>query len=113
MLTTLKNAFKIKEIRQKILFTLGMLVVIRIGSQLPVPGVDTKFFSQWFAQQTGGAFSFFDFKCVFQCCKHYITSAVPPRASIFSFADALNASTFTSSFLVSSPFPRIFHEQKH
>ena len=40
MLTTLKNAFKIKEIRQKILFTLGMLVVIRIGSQLPVPGVD-------------------------------------------------------------------------
>ena len=60
MLTTLKNAFKIKEIRQKILFTLGMLVVIRIGSQLPVPGVDTKFFSQWFAQQTGGAFSFFD-----------------------------------------------------
>ena len=46
MLTTLKNAFKIKEIRQKILFTLGMLVVIRIGSQLPVPGVDTKFFSQ-------------------------------------------------------------------
>ena len=30
------------------------------GSQLPVPGVDTKFFSQWFAQQTGGAFSFFD-----------------------------------------------------
>ena len=44
MLTTLKNAFKIKEIRQKILFTLGMLVVIRIGSQLPVPGVDTKFF---------------------------------------------------------------------
>ena len=60
MLTTLKNAFKIKEIRQKILFTLGMLVVIRIGSQLPVPGGDTKFFSQWFAQQTGGAFSFFD-----------------------------------------------------
>lgn len=44
MLTTLKNAFKIKEIRQKILFTLGMLVVIRIGSQLPVPGVETKFF---------------------------------------------------------------------
>ena len=60
MLTTLKNAFKIKEIRQKILFTLGMLVVIRIGSQLPVPGVDTKFFSQWFAQQTGGEFRFFD-----------------------------------------------------
>ena len=39
MLETLKNAFRVKEIRKKILFTLVMLVVIRIGSQLPVPGV--------------------------------------------------------------------------
>lgn len=60
MITTLKNAFKIKEVRDKILFTLAMLVVIRLGSQLPVPGVDTEFFAQWFAAQTGGAFSFFD-----------------------------------------------------
>lgn len=60
MLTTLKNAFKIKEIRKKVLFTLAMLVVIRIGSQLPVPGVDRSYFRQWFAAQTGGAFSFFD-----------------------------------------------------
>lgn len=60
MLTTLKNAFKIKEIRTKILFTLAMLVVVRLGSQLPVPGVDRNFFSTWFAQQTGDAFSFFD-----------------------------------------------------
>ena len=60
MLTTLKNAFKIKDIRNKILFTLAMLVVIRLGSQLPVPGVDRTFFSRWFAAQTGDAFSFFD-----------------------------------------------------
>lgn len=60
MLTTLKNAFKIKEIRTKIFFTLVMLVVIRLGSQLPVPGVDRTYFSTWFAQQTGDAFSFFD-----------------------------------------------------
>lgn len=60
MLTTLKNAFKIKEIRNKLLFTLAMLVVIRLGSQLPVPGVDRHYFSNWFAQQTGDAFSFFD-----------------------------------------------------
>ncbi len=60
MLTTLKNAFKIKEVRHKILFTLAMLVVIRIGSQLPTPGVNGKLFTQWFAEQTGGAFSFFD-----------------------------------------------------
>ena len=60
MLKTLRNAFKIKEIRQKLLFTLGMLIVIRIGSQLPVPGVNRDYFSSWFAAQTSGAFSFFD-----------------------------------------------------
>ncbi len=60
MLTTLKNAFKIREIRKKLLFTLGMLIVIRLGSQLPVPGVDRHYFSNWFAQQTGDAFNFFD-----------------------------------------------------
>lgn len=60
MLTTLKNAFKIKEIRNKILFTFAMLVVIRFGSQLPVPGVNRSFFANWLAQQTGDAFNFFD-----------------------------------------------------
>ena len=60
MLTTLKNAFKIKDIRNKIFFTMAMLVVIRLGSQLPVPGVDRTFFASWFAAQTGDAFSFFD-----------------------------------------------------
>lgn len=51
MLTTLKNAFKIKELRDKILFTFAMLVVIRIGSQLPVPGVNGEYFRSWFAAQ--------------------------------------------------------------
>ena len=58
MLTTLKNAFKIKELRRKIFFTFAMLVVIRFGSQLPVPGVDRTYFATWFAQQTGDAFNF-------------------------------------------------------
>ena len=60
MFTTLKNAFKIKELRKKILFTFAMLVVIRFGSQLPVPGVDRTYFASWFAAQTGDAFNFFD-----------------------------------------------------
>ena len=60
MLTTLKNAFKMRELRRKILFTLAMLVVIRLGSQLPVPGVDRSYFANWFAAQTGDAFNFFD-----------------------------------------------------
>ena len=60
MLTTLKNAFKIKELRNKILFTFAMLVVIRIGSQLPTPGVSGEYFRNWFSSQAGGAFGFFD-----------------------------------------------------
>ena len=60
MFTTLKNAFKIKEIRKKLFFTFMMLVVIRLGSQLPVPGINRNFFADWFAQQTGDAFNFFN-----------------------------------------------------
>ena len=60
MLTTVKNAFKVKEIRQKLLFTFLMLIVIRFGCQLPVPGVDREYFSNWFAAQTGDAFNFLD-----------------------------------------------------
>ncbi len=62
MLTTLKNALKIKEIRKKLVFTFLMLVVIRFGSQLPVPGINTTFFANWFEQQSqsGDAFNLLD-----------------------------------------------------
>ena len=60
MFKTLKNAFKIKEIRMKLLYTFAMLVVIRLGSQLPVPGVDREYFARWFAAQSGDTFNFFD-----------------------------------------------------
>lgn len=60
MFNTVKNAFKIKEVRDKIIMTLLMLVVIRLASQLPVPGVDRDYFANWFSQQTGDAFNFFD-----------------------------------------------------
>lgn len=60
MLQTLTNAFKVKEVRNRLLFTFAMLVVIRFGCQLPVPGVNRDFFSQWFEQQTAGTFGFFD-----------------------------------------------------
>ncbi len=60
MFKTLQNAFKIKDIRTKIFYTFLMLIVVRIGSQLPIPGVNRDYFSQWFSQQTGDAFSFFN-----------------------------------------------------
>lgn len=48
MLKTLQNAFKVKDVRHRIFYVLMMLVVIRIGSQLPVPGVDGSYFKTWF-----------------------------------------------------------------
>lgn len=43
MLKTLKNAFKIKDIRRRIFYVFLMLIVIRIGSQLPIPGVNSDY----------------------------------------------------------------------
>lgn len=60
MFESLKNAFRIKEIRLKLLFTLAMLLIIRFGSQLPVPGVDRDYFAQWFSSKMGDSSSFID-----------------------------------------------------
>ena len=60
MLKTLQNAFKIKEVREKLLYTFFMLVVTRIGSQLPIPGGNTTFFQELFTRQSNDAFGFFN-----------------------------------------------------
>ena len=60
MLETLRNAFKIKDIRSRIFYTLVMLVIIRIGSQLPLPGVNAEVIANWFANQGTDALNFFD-----------------------------------------------------
>ena len=60
MFKSIRNAFKVKELRGKILYTFMMLVVIRFGSQLPIPGIETSFFADWFARQTTNAFGFFN-----------------------------------------------------
>ena len=60
MLKTLQNAFKIKDVRRRIFYVFLMVVVIRIGSQLPIPGVDQSYFKDWFASQSNDAFNFFD-----------------------------------------------------
>lgn len=60
MLETLRNAFKIKDIRSRIIFTFLMLIIIRIGSQLPIPGVNNEVFAQWFESQTADGMGFFN-----------------------------------------------------
>ena len=68
MLQALGNIFRIPELRQKIIFTLIMFAVFRMGTHIPVPGVDPSAIEQLFAQGTlfglldlfsGGAFSKF------------------------------------------------------
>lgn len=60
MFQTVRNAFKIKEIRERLFFTFLMLVVIRIGTAIPLPGVDGTVISNWLSQTAGDSFGFFD-----------------------------------------------------
>ncbi|MBP3339430.1 MAG: preprotein translocase subunit SecY [Lachnospiraceae bacterium] len=60
MFKTLRNAFKIKEIRSKVFYTFLMLVVIRLGSQIPVPGMNRDVVANMFSSiSSTDAFNFF------------------------------------------------------
>lgn len=62
MLETLKNAWRVEELRKKILYTLFIIFIFRLGSAIPVPFVDFGALAQVFAQQTanGSMLSFID-----------------------------------------------------
>ena len=59
MFQTLRDAFKIKDLRRRIGFTFFMLIVVRLGSLLPVPGINGNAFSSLFAD-SDSALNFFD-----------------------------------------------------
>ncbi len=52
MLETVRNAWKIKELRQRIFFTLSMLVVFRIGAHIPIPGINAEVLADFFQEDT-------------------------------------------------------------
>ena len=54
MLTTLRNAWKIPELRRKLLFTLLIILLYRIGNVIPVPFVNVESMSQMFNEQLSG-----------------------------------------------------------
>ena len=60
MFSTIRKALQIEEIRKKLWFTFLMLIVVRLGSQLPTPGVNPDYVKAFFASQTGEAFNFFN-----------------------------------------------------
>lgn len=59
MIKTMAQAWKIADIRKKIIFTLLMLLVFRLGSNIPVPGIDRTVLDQVFSGNTG-LFGLFD-----------------------------------------------------
>jgi preprotein translocase subunit SecY len=57
---TLKNAWKIPDLRKRIVFTLLMLLVYRLGAVIPVPGIDRSVVESMFQGTAGGLLDFFN-----------------------------------------------------
>ena len=60
MLSTFKNAWKIPELRKKMLFTLFMLLVYRLGSHITVPFMNKEAIAQLFSGNNAGVLTFLD-----------------------------------------------------
>jgi preprotein translocase subunit SecY len=55
-----QNAFRIPELKKRILFTLGLLAVYRVGAHIPTPGIDSQALAAFFQQTQGTLLGFFD-----------------------------------------------------
>jgi preprotein translocase subunit SecY len=60
MFEKLANVFRIPDLRKRILFTLGLLAVYRLGGHIPTPGVNADKLQQFFEQNRGTALGFVD-----------------------------------------------------
>lgn len=58
MLQTLRNAFKVPELRKKILWTMLLIAVFRMGSHIPLPGIDASYLKS--LSESGGLLGFYD-----------------------------------------------------
>ena len=60
MWSIIQNIFRIEELRERILFTIMMLIIFRIGAHIPTPGIDGEALSKFFDAQAGSILGFFD-----------------------------------------------------
>src|SRR5664279_2856516 len=60
MLEKFLNIFRIPDLRKRVLFTLGILAIYRLGAHIPTPGVNTALLAQLFNSQSGGALGLMD-----------------------------------------------------
>src|SRR6202022_388448 len=59
-LDAIANVFRIPDLRKRVLFTLGLLAVYRLGGHIPIPGINMDRWDEIFSRQAGGIFGFFD-----------------------------------------------------
>lgn len=60
MIQSLQNVFKIPELKRRILFTLGILVVYRLGGHVPTPGINTQALAEFFVSAQNTLFGLYD-----------------------------------------------------
>ncbi len=60
MIESLRNIFKIPDLRSRVLFTLAMLAVYRLGAHIPTPGINGDLLEQFFQSNQGTIFGFLD-----------------------------------------------------
>ena len=60
MIEGFQNAFRIPELKKRILFTLALLAVYRVGAHIPTPGIDSQALAAFFQQTQGTLLGFFD-----------------------------------------------------
>ncbi len=60
MIEAFQNIFRIPELKKRVLFSLGMLAVYRIGCHIPTPGIDSTALAHFFAQARGTLLGLFD-----------------------------------------------------
>ena len=60
IVTSIRNIFQIPELRQRLLFTVAMLAVYRIGAHVPTPGINNAELSRFLHEQGGALLGFLD-----------------------------------------------------
>ena len=86
MFKNILNAFRVAEIRKKLVFTLLMVVLVRLGCQIPTPGINMNYVSQVLSGLSGTSFNFIN----------VITGSSLATMSIF----ALNISPYITSSII-------------
>lgn len=94
MLSTLRNAWKVRDLRKKLIYTFFMIVLFRLGNYIPLPGVDTKVLTN-LTKGGGTLFSFYDL----------ISGGAFTRASIFAMGviPYINASIIMQLLTIAIP----------